>query len=464
MTTTAPSTHVPQDGLRQVIATARELARYQRVEAVTTTHLLLAIMRESPPWAVLIADAGGWTYAAAALHRGRFGLLPPAPPSDVGHPAPTPVMRSAPKRFFWLLLTSLVALVLWIVRSKPPMPPEPALSDRAREAVALAIGIARAQPASEGHLLVVLCATPGKHISLLENPQLVGAYARRRMGLARMHHRIMVFVDWPAKKLRRLVRAAVVHRRRRHGLAALPWFGLVAGFWVCGVSWGIARFTLETLSTIALLPSLLLANGLRVGVASALNVDIRIRRLVDLPGGESDVSADDPTMRKRAVLAILAPRALCFVISVVTFLVVIWNATRLGVEPFPTTFVRLDHLRTVAYLPGPFGAPLLLAVDGLEHRSWIAGVGLLAGVGASILALPSYREVQTVRLMLGHDLGQGTWIGRAILWPALVLTGILAVVEAFLPWRNGPVYVTVYVVPLGLAFGLAALLSTQLPY
>jgi hypothetical protein len=80
------------------------------------------------------------------------------------------------------------------------------------------------------------------------------------------------------------------------------------------------------------------------------------------------------------------------------------------------------------------------------------------------MSLPTYHELSLIRLYAGHEVGLGSGIARALTLPASILAGAIACVETVLPLRNGPIYLTVYIVPVLFSVLLATAIVSVLPY
>ena len=80
------------------------------------------------------------------------------------------------------------------------------------------------------------------------------------------------------------------------------------------------------------------------------------------------------------------------------------------------------------------------------------------------MSIPTYRELQLIRIHAGHEVGLGSLLGRAITLPASILTGAFACIETMLPLRNSPFYLTIYLLPLAISLVLAAAIVALLPY
>ena len=176
-----------------------------------------------------------------------------------------------------------------------------------------------------------------------------------------------------------------------------------------------------------------------------------------------EIAADVVLSDRRAALAILLPRVACFAIAVISILLLFWQTARLGVEPMPIVVTRYDifqgHLQSADVV-----APLLILADALTVNGVVVGVGILAGLGAGILAIPSSREVQLIRLIGGHDVGRGSLAVRCLIAPLAVVTAVFAFFEALLPWKCGPLYLTIYALPVLVAVLVAIEFRPLLPY
>ena len=87
---------------------------------------------------------------------------------------------------------------------------------------------------------------------------------------------------------------------------------------------------------------------------------------------------------------------------------------------------------------------------------------MLATMGSAFLCLPTYREIQRIRLHARHEVGGGSSGGRAATRLLLALTGGFTCVETLLPFRNGPFYVTACMAPIILGLILAEPIASLL--
>lgn len=170
-----------------------------------------------------------------------------------------------------------------------------------------------------------------------------------------------------------------------------------------------------------------------------------------------------PSSDVRLALAVLLPRLACFALCVFSLFVLFWQTVRLGVYPFQITIARYD------IVAGNVDASVILAPVIIFFDAWyvhgpILGTGILAGVGAGALAVPSFREIELVRMAGAHELGRGSRVVRATVAPLLVVTAVVAFFEAILPFKGGPLYLTMYAIPVGVAFLASLPLRMLLPY
>jgi hypothetical protein len=147
------------------------------------------------------------------------------------------------------------------------------------------------------------------------------------------------------------------------------------------------------------------------------------------------------------VVALLAPRALGALVCVAAMTVLLWRSEDLGVAIAPIVFRRPD-LVTGAAPESLWLGPLSISLGVLEQNGTAAGIGLLAGLGAGVMSIPTFREVELIRLHAGHEAGEGSRFARAITAPASLFTGAVACVEAATPFTGAPMYATAYLVPL----------------
>lgn len=430
----------------------------------TPTHLLLAVMAANETvWPQRIAERGGFTFERAVklLHY-----------PDLAKFASIELQRYRVSVRLTIIAVLAASFSIFIqklrLRIEPaPLPP---LDRAATEVMELAgsFGSSHLHPpdADIGRLLLALATTPGRHLRLLDNPTVLACAVRRDLGLDRWHHRLIVRLDWP-KLVTRRMRAWLVAGVTRHGRVSTWSLGLLL-FRTVGVFSALVFFLLTVPATLVLYlflwPALILTTGVRVTVGSFVGLETRVHKWYEMPGGEIALAGPGDRVPPRHLAAvILIPRFVAFACCIVALVLVTWRSQRLGVALLPTVFTRPDLLLGLE----PHAAiltPISFFSDALTQNGLLQGTGLLAGLGAGILSVPSYREIALVRLHAGHDSGQGSWLGRVITLPAAIITGAFACIEALLPLRNGPIYLTVYTVPLATAFLTAIAIDSLLPY
>jgi len=452
------------DQITATVERAQGFAERNGDAVVTTTHLLLAVMAARKTiWPRVIVDRGGMSFELALKRlnwRDLAGL------ADSQFKRYRVSMR--------LTVITVVAAGFFAVLRKFRLSveriPSPALDRAAVDAVALARSFDTARGSARdpeiGQLLLALAATPGKHLRLLDNANVVACSVRRELGLDRWHHRLIVRLDGPqllTRRCRAWLDAGVV----AHGRLSAWGLGLLL-FRVTGLFGALAFFFLVVPATLALYlflwPALILFTGVRTAVARRLGLEVRAHKWYEIPGGELAIAGSGERVpARRLAAAILLPRVVAFICCIAALVLVSWRSQRLGVIEFPTVFSRLDLL--IGLDPNSnILTPFSFFVDALNQDGALRGIGLLAGLGAGFLSLPTYREIALVRLHAGHEFGGGSRLGRLFSLPAAMLTGAFACVEALLPFRNGPLYLTVYVVPLAFALAFAAGIASLLPY
>lgn len=460
-----PTPRTRSGALSDVLIHADDLARADAATEVTTSHLLLAVMGASRTiWPGLISEHGGMRYADG---RQRLGLRKTRVNQLGGR---QPVRPSV-----WLLLCALVlgsALRAWRRLRRwrgssatgvdsVALP----LAGSAADVLSIASQLAenRNADAAEGDLLVALASTPGRHLRLLDNSNLVAAAARRELGIAEARHRALLACGWPTLALNR-ARAGLQRRVSANGWAS-RWGLARASFAIAGFIWANVRLSI-VVATLALYvflwPAVMLVNGCRALVARTLGCEVFVHRWHEIPGGEARIESESDLSVTRVASIVLIPRFVALVACVVGLVFVGWRAQRLGVITFPTIYARPDALVGSPDLPGfPF---IEIFADPIENDGALTGIGVLACLGAGFMSVPTFREIQLVRLHGQHDIGRGGTAARALSLPAYAVTGAFACIEALLPLRGGPMYITAFVVPLAFALLCAAAVIAALPY
>lgn|GEM_PF-2108230 len=452
-----------------VLDGAARLAWARGEGVITPTHLLLATMADSESdWPLLIVERGGLNFRHAAQRLGWQGI----DRLEEAARAEPPPYRSPMRIMAMVLLGLLIALLLnW--RRSPAAPPALSWSTSAAEVLAIAQRVAgragrpEADPAvGVGQLLLALASTPGRHLRLIDGGTVVACAVRRELGLDARQHRLVLACDRGKLACRRwgmkLDRRVATHGRwSRWGVlwAANSLLGLM----VAAVVLPITLFA-NVILYIFLWPAALLMGGLRAIVGLALGCRITNHRWHEIPGGELGLGGVERRISERRLAAlVMVPRLLGFALAVAALAVIIWRGARLGVFAFPTLFARPDIVSGAA--PDSFWlTPVVIFVDMLEQNGVAGGIGLLAGAGLGFMSMPTYRELNLVRLYAGHDLGLGSRLARLLTLPATVFTGAIACIEAILPFRNGPIYLTVYLLPMVFTLLVAILVVDLLPY
>ncbi len=442
--------------LETVALRADEIASKQGHDLVRPTHLVLAIMSDwDAPWPDLIVERGGLAYGSALR---RLGWKPPAE----SRPPTAERIRLRSSMRLTLLVAGIVAVtvVLSVARRALVMRPSPQASDRLalsaesieamRLTEALAgTGVTRTKPTA-GHLLLALASRPGEHLKVLPNGTVLGCDVRERLGIATSRHRLILACDRPKLIARRahmrIDREVASHgRRSRWGLAWLL-------YGAAGALFAVAAFPVTFLATallyLFLWPAALLMAGVRALCGAIVGCEARSYRWLKVPGGDVALTPRSRPASPRAVaVGLLAPRLLAALIGITAMSVLFWRSADLGVVISPIVFRRPDVL-TGAASEGFWLGPLSIFIGMLEQDGPAAGIGLLAGLGAGVMSIPTFREVELIRLHAGHEIGGGSDLARVITAPASVFTGAVSCVEAVLPFTGAPIYATAYVVPL----------------
>jgi hypothetical protein len=458
--------------LEVVLLRAEEIAREQGHRLVRPPHLVLAVMSDRHgPWSLVILERGGLSYDSAVR---RLGWRPPIEARTPA--AEEPRFRSSMR--LMLLVAVLVAVTLTIsvvrkmfaVESPPRSRHRLDLNAEARDVVRLAEAFAGGQGAEVkpvvGHLLLALASRPGEHLKVLPNATVLACDIRARLGLATPRHRLILACDRPKRTTRR------VHVRIDRELGAHGRWSRWGAAWLlygaAGLLGALTVFFLRILTTALLYfflwPAALLMGGIRALCGAITGCDARSYHWLEVPGGDVALTSRSRPASPRAVtVALLAPRLLAALLSIIVMTAVLWRSSHLGVAVAPMAFRRPDLL-TGAAPEALWLGPLSIFQGTLEQNGTAAGIGLLAGLGAGVMSIPTFREVELIRLHAGHDTGGGSRFTRAITAPASVFTGAMACVEAVLPFTGAPLYATAYLVPLFLS-ALAAIAILQFaPY
>ena len=449
----------------EVLRGAEALAEARGDRSVASTHLLLAIMAQSDSaWPRRIAERGGMCFGDAMRRLGwrrseALERLVDEPP---------PVHRPSMRLVVILVLASKLRVALLRLRHAPRHE-RPRWDLGAVETVAIAERLAAARgstPLGVGHLLLALASSPGPHLRLLDNATVLACAVRKELGLAAWHHRLVLACDLGNLQLRRL-RMRLGAEVAIHGRAS-AWGAASAVYACAGLLTALVLFVIVGLANLLLYlflwPGAILMTGFRTLSEVAAGCGVRSHRWHEIPGGEIGFWGDARRLRDRTAAAVVfAPRVLAFLCSTAALVVILWRSQRLGVSPLPTVYARPDIV-TGANSDSLWLAPLVILVDFISQYGGLAGVGLLAGLGVGFMSLPTYRELALIRLYTGHDVGFGSRLGRRLSLPAALLTGALACVEALLPFRNGPIFLTIYVIPVFVSAMCAAAIVGLLPY
>jgi hypothetical protein len=459
-------------GLEAVLLRAEVIAREQEHRLVRPTHLVLAVMSDRrEPWPLLILERGGFAYRSALQ---RLGWRPPIELRTSA--AEEPQFRSSMRLMLLVAVVVAATLMLSIVRRMfaIELPPRDArrleLSTEARDAMRLADTFARdrgaqAKPAV-GHLLLALASRPGEHLKILPNATVLACDIRKRLGLATSRHRLILACDHPKRITRRVhlridLELAAHGRWSRWGVARLL-YGAAGAFGALTV------FFLSVLTTallyLFLWPAALLMAGTRAFCGAISGCNARSYRWLEVPGGDVDLTSGSRPVSPRAVAAaLLAPRLFAALLCILVMTALLWRSAHLGVAIAPIVLRRPDLL-TGAAPEALWLGPLTISAGMLEQNGTVAGIGLLAGLGAGVMSIPTFREVELIRLHAGHETGGGSRFTRAITAPASLFTGAVSCVEAILPFTGAPIYATAYLIPLFLS-ALAAIALLQIaPY
>jgi hypothetical protein len=453
---------------RATIERAGRFAAHQQRSTVTPTDLLLAISAEPDGHLPeLIVERGGLSFrralrrAAYRNPRGMSGLVPAPPPSYRGSMSQTVV----------ILFLAPVVLIASFRRRRSVSQTPPRLDRGATVILALARQLSVAGPSRAGretvtpaHLLLAVASSPGPHLRLFDNPSLMACALRRELGLSAWHHDLVLALDGVKLRARR-IKMRLDRRVSEHGRIS-RWGLAWAAYALAGLLGAALVFPITVLANILLYlflwPATILNAGIRALCGLAAGCETTNHRLHEVPGGELALAgAEGHVSDRRLLTAFLLPRLLAFLISTIVLVVVIWRSQRLGVTVFPTVFARPDLVTQSEAL---WEVPLAMFGDTLDQHGALGGIGILAGLGLAFMSIPTYSELSLIRLYGGHELGRGSGLIRAITLPAAILTGVVACIEAVLPFRNGPIYLTVYVVPAIFSLLIAGALVSFAPY
>ncbi len=453
----------------ETLRCAANLAQARREGIVSATHLLLAVMAQADtPWPLLIVERGGFNFRNAVdrLRWKRVDYL-----EEVARPE-APAHRASMRMMVMVVLARIFRLIPKRRRTTT-LRPTPTWSVNAAEALILARRFAtqNAKPNAQarvgvGHVLLALSGSPGSHLRLIDGGTVIACAVRRELGLDAWHHRMVLTCDRGNLTMRRwrmkLDREVSAHGRLSFWGAA-RWANALGGLLVAAAIFPITVLA-NVLLYIFLWPAGLLMAGLRAICGVALGCHTTNHRWHEIPGGELGLAgAESRVSDGRVAALVLLPRLLAFAFSVIALTVIIWRGERLGVFAFPTLFARPNIVSGNA-AETFWLTPVLLFSDMLKQNGVLAGIGLLAGAGLGFMSVPTYRELTLIRLYAGHEVGLGSRLAQGLTLPASVLTGVISCIETVLPFRNGPIYLTVYLVPMIFSVLLAALVVALLPY
>ena len=462
----------PSSGLEQVLLRADRIAREQRHGVVRPTHLVLAVMSGwDTPWPDLIVERGGLAYGSA-LRRLRW-----KPYSQPHHQEEERIrLRSSMRLSLLVAVAVLVGLAIDVIRRMfaielPPQGTERLpLSAESTEVVRLAKDFesttgAAVTPAA-GSVLLALASRPGPHLRVLPNATVLACDLRTKLGLETSRHRLILACDRPkliARRIHmRIDREVASHGRLSRWGAAWALYGAAGGIFAL-VALFVA-FVATGLLYLFLWPAVLLVAGTRTLCGLIVGCDARSYHWLSIPGGDVAVTPESSPASPRAVaVALLAPRLLAAVFCIAAMTVLIWRSADLGVAISPVVFRRPDVI-VGGTAEGLWLGPLSIFSGMLEQDGAAAGIGLLAGLGAGVMSIPTFREVELVRLHAGHEAGGGSRRARMLTAPASFFTGAVSCVEAVLPFTGAPMYATAYLVPLILSALVAIALLQLAPY
>lgn len=430
-----------------MLARAERFAQVRGEMCIGTSHLLLAIIGAfETPWPRRIVERGGLNFEQAVRRLGwsQVAELERVIPHDMR------LYRASMRLRTIVLVTSVGVFVARIWRRVPRPASRPRADMGAIETIDIAHRLADERrsaaetPATElqvGHLLLALASTPGAHLRLLDNSTVLACAVRRELGLDDWHHRLILRLERPNLETRRL-RMRLERRVNQRG-PITRWGLMLLCFRAGGLILAAGMFPVTVLANVLLY--LFLWPG-------------------SIPGGEVSLAGGETRIHGRRLAAvILLPRCAGFALSLIAMVFVEWRAQRLGVVIFPTLYSRQDVLAGL-YPDSIATTPLAVIGDATTQNGLLGGIGILAGLGTGMMSIPTYRELQLIRIHAGHEVGLGSSLGRAITLPASILTGAFACIEAFLPMRNSPFYLTVYLLPLAFSLVLAAAIVALLPY
>jgi hypothetical protein len=456
------------DQLERVVVRARVIAELERETQITPTHLALAIMSAwNSPWPVLILERGGFSYNKA-LRR----LRSDQPGDEWTGPRYRSSMRLMLIVFAMDLFRSVRVLIRRVLALKnlPPRLDRPVLSAESIEVMRLSRVLAASTEVSptlgDGHVLLALLSRPGEHLKILPNSTVVACAVRKSLGLATRRHRLILACDrlkWLTRRTHMKLDREIAARGRRSGWG-IAWFAYAA----LGIVFAAAVFPVTVLAMallyLFLWPAAVLMSGLRTICGAIIGCDARSFNWLKVPGGDVALTPrGQPASPKAVAVGLLAPRILALGLCLVTMIVLFWRSETLGVVISPVLLRRPDLLASSAS-EGYWLGPLSIFSGMLEQDGTAAGIGLLAGLGAGVMSIPTFREVELIRLHAGHEVREGPRLARLVTGPASLFTGAVSCVEAVLPFTGSPIYATAYVVPLFIAASLTLAALQVMPY
>jgi hypothetical protein len=456
----------------RLLLRADRIAREQRHGVVRPTHLLLAVMSDlDTPWPDLIVERGGLAYGSALRRLGwRFYSQPHRQEEERIR------LRSSMRLSLLIAVAVLVRLTIDIIRRMfaiellPQATKRLPLSAESTEVLRLAKDFestaGAAVPQATGSILLALASRPGPHVRVLPNATVLACDLRTKLGLATCRHRLILACDRPkliARRIHmRIDREVASHGRLSHWGAAWALYGAGGGIFAFVALF--ASFVATGLLYLFLWPAVLLVAGTRALCGLIVGCDARSYHWLSIPGGEVAVTPESsPTAPRAVAAALLAPRLLAAVFCIAAMTVLIWRSADLGVAISPVVFRRPDVI-VGGTAESLWLGPLSIFSGMLEQDGAAAGIGLLAGLGAGVMSIPTFRELELIRLHAGHEAGGGSRRSRMLTAPASLFTGAVSCVEAVLPFTGAPMYATAYLVPLIFSALVAIVLLQLAPY
>jgi hypothetical protein len=443
------------DNLDSVMIRASVIARALSSTVVRTIDLWLAVL-SSPDstWVHLIEKYGGGRYDDA---RARFPRLP-----RLTEFQPDVAARRSGSSINWyrrlrLWIAGLVARLIARLRRSDAQRQTLPLSRSSEFALELVARMGK--PDDElGALVVVLASTPGQQQLLLtSHSSVIAAAGRCRLGISRRGDRLRVSLDRPRQVVRRT--RTWLHRPRPSRGSGLVRVAALVPWTAIGVSWAVIKLIgvglVQSLVYAVVLPGALLLAGLRAATGLAVRVSWRGRHYFSQLGGEVDVYPSDAGVQRQPVSLILGPRIFAFLAGTACLVPFAMQAHLLGQPLLSLLMNRPDLLR------GEDGA-LQLSVDVLDTNGWVGGLALMTAASLLVLSLPTHREVEVTRLVLGHRVGLGRWWSRHLLGAVGSLTYASDLLDEAFGLAAAPLYVTARLVPLIAGAALAIGITVSL--